>query len=236
MGELLTLLSIVGLVTSGALAGGVFLYKEYMQTNLQQKTGDLQRMEAQFEPSLIDQLTKLDKRMHSAQSVLSAHMAMSVFFQTLEALTLTTISFQDLHVDASDPQHISVEMKGVAQSINSIALQAQTFSKSDIITDPIFSAIVREQDGIHFDFTATINPVPLNYAQLANGATAAAQAPAASQQPQAPASVFSNGGSNSAPGADANGAQQQSSTDTAPAQQQSATDGASTQQAPAASQ
>ena len=63
-------------------------------------------------------------------------------------------------------------MAGVAQSVNSIALQAQIFSKNGIITSPIFSGIERQIDGVHFDFNALVNPAAINYVQELNAASA----------------------------------------------------------------
>jgi hypothetical protein len=57
-------------------------------------------------------------------------------------------------------------MQGVAQSVNSIALQADIFSKSNVIASPIFSNIARASDGVHFDFTGVVNPTALNYASF----------------------------------------------------------------------
>lgn len=193
-GELLLLVSIVFLVASGALAGGVFLYKQYLEAARTQKVNDLTRAKAQFEPSLIDQLTQLDARMRAAQDILASHQAPSVIFQALESSTLSTMSFDGIDYTAADPQHIKIHMRGTAQSVNSIALQAETFSKSAVITDPIFSSISREADGVHFDFTATINPAALNYSSLANGAAAAQTT---SMQPQTPSTIFNTGNNTS---------------------------------------
>src|SRR3989338_9811992 len=57
--DLLTLLSVVLLVASFALAAGVFLYKEYLGSSASSKVSQLERAKAAFEPSLIRELTRL---------------------------------------------------------------------------------------------------------------------------------------------------------------------------------
>lgn len=173
LNDLLLLCGIVLLVASGALAVGVFLYQQFLQTQNTAKVSQLQRAEAAFEPSLIAQITRLDDRMHAASTLLGNHLAPTAFFQALDQSTLQTVSFQTLDIEAPDAAHITLKMQGVAQSVNSIALQADVFSKSNIITSPIFSNIARQSDGVHFDLTAVVNPAALNFASLVSSAGAA---------------------------------------------------------------
>lgn len=205
--DLLVLLAIVLLVASIALAGGVFLYKQYLETSTNSKLEQLQRAKAAFEPSLIQQLTRLDDRMHAAATILGNHIAPSVMFSALEQATLATISFKSLNFETSDGEHITIKMDGVAQSVNSIALQAQLFSKNGVVTSPIFSGIARDTDGVRFSLSALINPTSINYThslsaptqgpvpgqgpnqtQPVNGQTPTSGQP--SQQSQQPASPF----------------------------------------------
>jgi hypothetical protein len=164
LNDLVLLLAVVFLVASGALAVGVFLYGQFLNSEAASKVTQLQRAEAAFEPSLIQQLTRLDDRMHAADTILHTHIAPTIVFQSLSAATLQTVSYLNLTFDQSDSQHLIVKMQGIAQSVNSIALQADLFSKNGVITSPIFSGIARQSDGVHFDLLASINPAAINYA------------------------------------------------------------------------
>lgn len=186
LNDLLLLCGIVLLVASGALAVGVFLYAQFLQTQSVSKVSQLQRAEAAFEPSLIEQITRLDDRMHAADTILGGHIAPTAFFQALNQATLQTVSFQALDLEAPDAEHVSLKMQGVAQSVNSIALQAELFSKNGVIASPIFSNIARESDGVHFDLAAVINPAALNYESFV---TSAAGGNAVGQQQAAPAAT-----------------------------------------------
>ena len=166
MTDLLTLISLVLFVASLALALGVFLYAQYLETSRASKSAQLERARESFEPSLIQKLTRLDDRMHAADTVLGTHIAPSVFFHVLEQVTLNTVSFGTLVLDATDPQHITIRMRGVAESVNSIALQADLFTKNGVIASPIFTNIDREMDGVHFDVSALVNPNMIRYTAL----------------------------------------------------------------------
>ena len=174
--DLLMLCAIVLFIASVALAVAVFLYLQFLQTQSASKVSQLQRAEAAFEPSLIQQLTRLDDRMHAADSILGTHIAPVAFFNALDQATLQTVSFQTLDLEVTDAHHINVKMQGVAQSVNSIALQSDLFSQNGVITSPIFSNIARQPDGVHFDLSAIVNPTAVNYTTVLNAASQSAAA------------------------------------------------------------
>lgn len=172
VGDLMALLSIVLVVASIALAAGIFLYGGYLHSSAASKTDQLERAKAAFEPSLINELTRLDDRMRAASEVLGTHIAPTTFFNMLEQTTIQTIAFSSLSFEASDPQNMKIEMDGVAASVNAIALQADLFSRGGMITSPIFSNIDRELDGVHFNLSAQVNPAAISYSQVAAGVAA----------------------------------------------------------------
>lgn len=175
--DMLTLLSLVLFIASATLAVGVFLYVQYMNTNAASKLEQLNRAKAAFEPSLIAELTRLDDRMRAADEVLGIHIAPSSLFRVLEQLTLQTVAFSSLDFTAESATNMTLTMQGVAQSMNSIALEADLLSKSGIISNPIFSNINRTVDGVNFDFTSSLNAEGLRY----RSAIQALQAPQGEQ-------------------------------------------------------
>lgn len=175
--ELVLLVSIVLFVASAALAGGVFLYAQYLDTSNASKVQQLERAKAAFEPSLIAQLMRLNDRMQSSDVILGNHLAPSLFFDALQAATLSTVAFSNLDLQAIDTHTLSIKMSGVAKSVNSIALQADIFAKNGVIKDPIFSGIDREPDGVHFVLSAEVDGSAVTFARyLAGGNGAPAQA------------------------------------------------------------
>ena len=157
------LFSAVLLVASGALAVGVFLYGQYLTADAQSKKAQVDTAQKAFQPALMQDITRLDDRMRAADIVLRSHTALTSFFRLLEESTLETVSFKTLQIEAGDPQTVLVKMTGVAQSVNSIALQADTFTKSGALSSPLFSNIARREDGVHFDFSAQVNPSLIKY-------------------------------------------------------------------------
>ncbi len=191
--ELGTLFSVLVLIVSCALAAGVFLYSQYLQSSGKNKLDNLNRAEASIDTAFVQQVTKLDARMHVAQTLLQQHLTPLQVLTTLETSTVQDVAFTSFTYDAVDPKNIKIQMSGVAGSVNAIALQAQIFTQGGVVTNPIFSGIDRQQDGVHFTFTASINPTSISYENLVSGA---ASAPATQTQtaPQSGANVFDKGG------------------------------------------
>lgn len=186
LGELTFLIAIVLFVASAALAGAVFLYEQYTVSSSTSKSEQLKRAKEAFEPALIHELTRLDDRMRAADIVLGAHVAPLALFDALQQTTLTTVSFKSMSLEVVDSQNINIKMAGIAQGVNSIALQADLFSKSGVLANPIFSDINRQIDGVHFNLSALVNPAAINYSRLMSTAGAGAALPAQTQEPSTP--------------------------------------------------
>lgn len=163
--DLMMLVAIVLLVTSIALAAGAFVYKQYLEADGASKVDQLKRAKAAFEPTLIQELTRLDDRMRITGDLLAKHEAISAFFRMLQQSTVQTISFSTLHIEAQPGQPIVLKMEGMAQSVNSIALQADLFGKGGIVTNAIFSDINRSLTGVRFSFSGQLNQSAITYGQ-----------------------------------------------------------------------
>ncbi len=161
--DLALLAGFVFFFASVVLAVGVFLYIQYLTTAAESKRAQLQRAKEAFEPALIAELTRLDDRMKAADVVLGNHTSPSDIFYLLQQLTLQTVSFSNFSFVAQNEREMDVTMQGLAQSVNSIALQADLLSKSGLIVNPIFSNINRTTEGVRFDFVALVDPEKLRY-------------------------------------------------------------------------
>jgi len=193
--DLLLMLGIVALAVSCALAAGVFVYQQYLKTSINRSLDRLREAREQFDPSLVNQLTRLDNRMQSADDLLATHLAPSAFFSVLDQITAQTVAYQGLEMEVNDPRRITLKMSGVARSVNSIAFQADLLSQSGVFTSPIFSNLDRQKDGVHFSLNSLIDATKINFEDLINIAMSAASgatqaSPAAPETPSAPTSPF----------------------------------------------
>tara|TARA_B100000745_G_scaffold204527_1_gene135065 strand:- start:261 stop:977 length:717 start_codon:yes stop_codon:yes gene_type:complete len=161
--DILMLVAVVILAVSLALSAAVFLYDSFLNANVQRKGEQLQRAQQAFEPALVEELVRLDLRLQAANDVLSRHLAPSEMFNLLEELTLQSVSYSSLDYSINEDETIAIRMKGKADSVNAVALQASVFGQNNAIVSPIFSDIDLVSDGVAFSVSATVNPAALRY-------------------------------------------------------------------------
>lgn len=162
------------LVLAVLASGGMFLFKTYTEQSIVSKRQSLDRQRAAFEPSTIEELLRLDKRINASQTLLKSHTALSLFFDDLESRTGENVRFKNFKYESTGQGKFAVTMGGTAKSFNAVALQSDSFGKSSIIKDPIFSGLNLDQNGeVVFDFAAVVDPTRINYAAYLAGAAAA---------------------------------------------------------------
>lgn len=158
---LFTLVIFIGAI---ALAVGVFLYQQFIIKSIEQKSASLARASAAFEPSIIQEISRLDIRINSAKEILSDHKAISSFFGLLEALTLESVRFENLEYRTDEGGKTNISMRGRARNFSSVALQSDIFGQNKFIQEPIFSDLnLDKKGGVVFSFSAFIDPRLISY-------------------------------------------------------------------------
>jgi len=153
----LLVLAVIGAV-------GVFGYEQYLKGSISGKRTSLERARAAFEPATIKELSRLNARLSVGEELLNQHRSYSRVFDEIEVLTLDSVRFSDFTLDETSPGLMTVSMSGAAASFNSLALQADSFGKSRIIQEPVFSDFNVDQFGsVVFSFVGTLNVSELGY-------------------------------------------------------------------------
>jgi hypothetical protein len=146
-------------------AGGIFLFEQFTVQNIAAKRQSLERSRAAFEPATIKELSRLDRRIETGKNLLKTHVSVSKLFDEIERLTLATVRFGSFSYAQKDGARAIIMAQGAAASFNAVALQSGGFSKSAVITEPVFSNVnIGDVGNIQFDFTATVNADRLGYA------------------------------------------------------------------------
>lgn len=150
-------------IITALLAGGVYLYEQFLQDSIVEKNASLERARAAFEPALIEELKRLSSRMTLARGVLNDHVAPSNIFTLLEEATLSTIRFRNFNYVVSGPK-ATISMRGEARAFADMALQSDVFSATKQFRDPIFTNITLDAaNNAVFDFSATLDPSLILY-------------------------------------------------------------------------
>lgn len=146
------------------LAVGVFLYQQYLIGSIERKSETLERARAAFEPALIQELVRLDKRIDVGQTLLENHIAPSAFFSALEEETLPSVRYTRLSLTESSDGQFILAMQGEARNFNSVALQADAFGRTRVVKDPIFSGLNIDEIGrVVFELDAYLDKRQIRY-------------------------------------------------------------------------
>jgi len=161
---LVNLITGVVLLVAVVASVGIFLFERFTIQAIANKEASLERSRGAFEPATIKELSRLDARIEAGKTLLAGHTALSAVFDDLEKRTLSSVRFNNFSYSIPSPGRVVLTMKGQATSFNAVALQSEEFSKSSVITDPIFSNVnINANGAIDFDFTAVVDSARTRY-------------------------------------------------------------------------
>lgn len=165
-----SMLSIIGFVflfVSMVLAVSVFFYQKTLVKDIENMNAELVATRNRFEPSLISEMLKLDKRLEMVKSLLNNHQATTLVFDLLEQKTLKSIRFTNLQYIANPLGSLSIDLKGEASNFSAVALQSDIFGSEPKLSSPVFSGLNLDEKGsIKFDFKANLNKLDFLYKEI----------------------------------------------------------------------
>ena len=166
--SLLTIISIFIFIAIVIASGGLYVYKGIVEKNVTQMSKDLVLAKNRFEPTKINQLQILDKRLKASDLILTNHIAISPIFDALQSLTMKTVRYTKFSYSTDEKtSKIIVKMSGQAIGYRSIALQSDLFAKNKNILDPVFSNLTLDEKGnILFDLEFSVDPSFVDYKQM----------------------------------------------------------------------
>jgi hypothetical protein len=185
---ILFLISFLLLVASIAGAIGVFVWNKTVIANTEKGRKQLEDHKNAFDPTSIKVFTDLDNRIDVASTLLHSHVAASEIFPRLQVNTLKTVRFNNFSYTNGGNGKIIINMSGEAQDYESMALQAQQFTKPELrdsFKGPIFSNFSKSKDTVVFTFSSGIDPYVIDYYQ---SRTSALRQEASTQSPTLPVS------------------------------------------------
>lgn len=181
-----SILMIIGVIVFLASIGGAaftFFAKGYLEKSQESLRVDLAANEKRFNVPLIEELKKANTKIELANQFLKNHVAVSEAFTILSALTVEKVRFSSLSFTASIPTTVAgaplgapsfkVQMKGLADSFNSIAFQSDVFSRSakygtnKVVKNPILADLTVDTEGlVNFVFSSELSLDDISYIKM----------------------------------------------------------------------
>lgn len=165
---LLNTIAFVILLISILLAGGAYFYRDSLSRKVQEMQQSLTLARNIFEPQLLEDLRRLDRRLQAATTILGNHLAVSPIFEVLQDITLPGVRYIEFtyEIDAVNENIVHVFMTGEALSYDVITLQADLFSENRFIRNPIFSNFALNREGrIDFDLSFDVSRSLVDFEQ-----------------------------------------------------------------------
>jgi hypothetical protein len=166
------------LVFSAVMAAGSYGYRYYLNNSINRPctgSGDtkscglvatLDDRRQNIDSNLLNEIIKTNGKLVAAQKILREHIAVQPFFTLLGAKTLKTVRFNSLTFKGS-----AVELHGVADSYESVAVQSKRIFEEKAFVNPVFSDITLDGVGnVTFRLNFDVSPDLLSFYALAKQA------------------------------------------------------------------
>lgn len=170
-GNYLVLISLGLLIVVILLAGGLFIYKQNLQSTLAERSQSLEQKRSAFDPGLINELGAVETRVNTAQTLVDNHLAFTPIFSVVESVTLSSVQFNEMEVSYNEaggagPQAnsdnqassggVTVTLAGVGPGYATIALQSSELAEHDKIQNPVLSDFSLNNEG-NVEFSVEFN-------------------------------------------------------------------------------
>ncbi|HEX2792473.1 MAG TPA: hypothetical protein VHO23_02040 [Candidatus Paceibacterota bacterium] len=153
---------LVSFIVAGlALAGTVatFAYEKYLEQAHDGKAAELAAAEASISRDTVEEFLRLRDRFNATDTLLDQHVALSQFFDLLEAVTLTNVQFGTMSLIVDEGRVATLSMSGSAASFNALAAESTAFANEKRIRRAIFSGISTNETGrVSFTLDAELDP------------------------------------------------------------------------------
>jgi hypothetical protein len=154
---LIVSLVILGIVI--ALAGAVFAYDKYLTNSLQAKADQLTVAQKQVDQNTIEDFVRLRDRLNTGTDLLTNHIVLSQFLDTLEKLTLANVRFNNMKLAVAGDHTAKIDISGSAKTFNALAAQSNAFAGEKLIKRAIFAGItLSDAKLVTFRLTADLDP------------------------------------------------------------------------------
>lgn len=144
-------------------SSGVFFYKSYLESGIENKNIILERERDNLDLTLIQKLSKFDSKIEIATELLNKHTSLIYLFDFLEKNTLEEVMFNDFDFFL-DKDGFNLSLRGKASNYTAVAIQSDILGKSEEVINPIFSNLGVDNFGdIVFEINMKIDPRLISY-------------------------------------------------------------------------
>ena len=175
--SLVSTISFIILLLSLLLAGGTYGYERLLASEITRPCPDpnqtvtqgcglqasLDKEKKALDEGLLTEFKRLAAKLNLANVLLDKHVTVLPVFDLLSKITLVTVRYTSL-----DYNNVTINISGVAQSYEDIAVQSNVFDRERLIPSFIFSDLNLDNEGnVVFKLVINLDPRLLKYSLAA---------------------------------------------------------------------
>ncbi len=152
-------LAITFFVFSIIASGGLFVYKNMLNSKILNLQSELANAEKNIDKKTIGDMIQFSKKLELIKSVIDKHTVVSNFMSIMASSTVSNVSFQSFDYSGQSQKELVVNLKGRAPSYGSIALQEDVFKKNKEWKNVNFSDLkLTDKGAVSFSVNITVDP------------------------------------------------------------------------------
>lgn len=143
------------------LFGAVYLYRQVLQNQMRTAEASLEKLQSDFEPSLLVELQRTSRALIAARALLGGHISVSRIFKFVEDNIFDEVRFSSFNYGNDN---YLLTMNGQARSYTSLAEQAAAFEQSRFVESVSLSNLSLQSSGdVGFSITVRFRPSIVQY-------------------------------------------------------------------------
>jgi hypothetical protein len=140
------------------IAIGMYVYKGIIKNDIQNLESQLSADEKTIDKKTIDDMSQFSKRLDVAKAIVTRHQVISKFLDNLASSTASSVQFTSFSYSDLNDGKLTVNLKGIADSYSSVALQEDVLSKDKYFKSTLFSNLSLTGKGsVTFDLVASVD-------------------------------------------------------------------------------
>ncbi|MBI1975447.1 MAG: hypothetical protein HYS59_00405 [Candidatus Vogelbacteria bacterium] len=162
--NVLLVIGVVSFLVSVAGYAGAIIYSGIARTSIEQLGTSLQRARDAFDPNLLFELDRVDRKVEAGKLVLADHVTLLPLFAVLDQSTLKAVRFNSFTYAQQGNADARIDLSGHASSFATVALQSDAFVETKRLRNVVFSDLTVTPTGsVNFRMSATVDPALLSY-------------------------------------------------------------------------
>ena len=158
-------LSFLIFVLSGALWGGLHLYKNYLNDSIVQLGKSIEKQKASFEIPTVNEVTGFSEKISVARKLLAGHKSFSNILDFLQDFTMKDIRFNDLNYSFAENGEPALSLSGTTKSYAGLTAQIQALEKYNQVRQVSVSGLSSDTAGaVKFNLKIILDPAIAAYA------------------------------------------------------------------------